>query len=85
MPRNANRETIREEGVNVLLGQTLRGHGLSAKFERRRRNAVPDVQIELKTDDLALLECKWDDSVFIVVSAQLSVPYTGCPVGVSRS
>ena len=63
MLRNASRETIREEGVNVLLGQTLRGHSLSAKFERRRRNAVPDVQIELKTGDMALLECKWDDSV----------------------
>ena len=48
--------------MNVLLGQTLRGHGLSAKAERRRRNAVPDVQITLKTGDLALLECKWDDS-----------------------
>ena len=56
--RNARREAIREEGVNVLLGQTLRGHGLSAKAERRRRNAVPDVQITLKTGDVALLECK---------------------------
>ena len=62
MPRSAMRETVREEGVNVLLNQTLRGHGLSAKAERRRRNAVPDIQVTLKTGDLALLECKWEDS-----------------------
>ena len=57
-----NQESIREEGVNVLLNQLLRGHGLSAKAERRRRNAIPDVQVTLKTGDLALLECKWDES-----------------------
>ena len=45
MPRSATRETIREEGVNVLLNQMLRGYGLSAKAERRRRNATPDIQI----------------------------------------
>ena len=56
------RETIREEGVNVLLNQTLRGHGLAAKAERRRRNAIPDIQVALKTGDAVLLECKWDDS-----------------------
>ncbi len=63
MPRSAMRETIREEGVNVLLNQTLRGHGLSAKAERRRRNVIPDIQVALKTGDIVLLECKWDDSV----------------------
>ena len=57
-----NQESIREEGVNVLLNQLLRGHGLSAKAERRRRNAIPDLQVTLKTGDLALLECKWGDS-----------------------
>ena len=62
MPRRGSRETIREEGVNVLLNQTLRGHGLAAKAERRRRNAVPDIQVALKTGDAVLLECKWDDS-----------------------
>ena len=60
--RTANQESIREEGVNVLLNQLLRGHGLSAKAERRRRNAIPDLQVTLKTGDLALLECKWGDS-----------------------
>ena len=54
MPRSAMRETIREEGVNVLLNQTLRGHGLSAKAERRRRSAIPDIQAALKTGDIVL-------------------------------
>ena len=62
MPRSASRETIREEGVNVLLNQTLRGHGLAARAERRRRNAIPDIQVTLKAGDAVLLECKWDDS-----------------------
>ncbi len=60
--RMINREAIREEGVNVPLNQLLRGHGLPAKAERRRRNAAPDIQVTLKTGDLALLECKWDES-----------------------
>ena len=64
------RETIREEGVNVLLNQTLRGHGLAARAERRRRNAIPDIQVALKTGDSVLLECKWDDSA-AALEAQL--------------
>ena len=62
MARKARGETIREEGVNVPLNQLLRGHGLSAKAERRKGNAAPDIQVTLKTGDLALLECKWDES-----------------------
>ena len=54
MARVGSRETIREEGVNVLLNQSLRGHGLSAKAERRRRDAVPDIQVALKTRDAVL-------------------------------
>ena len=60
--RITNQESIREEGVNVLLNQFLRGYGLSAKAERRRRNTAPDIQIALKTGDMVLLECKWYDS-----------------------
>ena len=70
MPRTSTRETIREEGVNVLLNQTLRGHGLSARAERRRRDAIPDIQVALKAGDVVLLECKWDDSV-TALEAQL--------------
>ena len=72
MARRVSRETIREEGVNVLLNQTLRGHGLSAKAERRRRNAIPDIQVVLKTGDAVMLECKWDDSR-AALEAQLDV------------
>ena len=72
MARRVSRETIREEGVNVLLNQTLRGHGLSAKAERRRRNAIPDIQVALKTGDAVMLECKWDDSR-AALEAQLDV------------
>ena len=32
MARSAKAETIREEGVNVLLNQTLRGYGLVAQL-----------------------------------------------------
>ena len=60
--RTTKQESIREEGVNVPLNQLLRAHGMSARAERRRRNAVPDIQVTLKTGDLALLECKWDES-----------------------
>ena len=73
-----SRETIREEGVNVLLNQSLRGNGLSAKAERRRRNAVPDIQVTLKTGDLVLLECKWDDSA-TALESQLDERLTQFP------
>ncbi len=71
MPRrkksNANdalgeRETVREEAVNTLLAQLLRGYDISARAERRSRNVAPDVRVELRTDDLILLECKWEGS-----------------------
>jgi hypothetical protein len=62
MPQSHSSEVIREEGVNVLLNQLLRGHGISSRAERRRRNTAPDIQATLKTGDSVLLECKWDDS-----------------------
>ena len=62
MPQSTTSGVIREEGVNVLLNQLLRGHGISSRAERRRRNTAPDIQATLKTGDSILLECKWDDS-----------------------
>ncbi len=62
MPQTHTSGVIREEGVNVLLNQLLRGNGLSSRAERRRRNTAPDIQATLKTGDTVLLECKWDDS-----------------------
>ena len=55
-------ETIREEGVNVLLAQSLRDHGVSARAERRSRRGAPDIRVELRSGDLVILECKWDGS-----------------------
>ena len=56
-------ETIREEGVNVLLAQMLRDRGVSARAERRTRQGIPDIRVDLgSSGDLVLLECKWQDS-----------------------
>ena len=64
MPRRQNNlETIREEAVNTILAQMIRGYGVvSARAERRSREGTPDVRVELKTGDLVLLECKWEGS-----------------------
>ena len=61
-------ETIREEGVNVLLAQSLRDHGVSARAERRSRKGAPDVRVELRSGDLVILECKWDGSANLLNS-----------------
>ena len=56
-------ETIREEGVNVLLAEMLRDRGVSARAERRTRQGIPDIRVQLGSGgDLVLLECKWQDS-----------------------
>ena len=60
--RQNDPETIREEGVNVLLAQSLRDHGISARAERRSRKGTPDIRVELRGGDLVILECKWDGS-----------------------
>ena len=63
MPAGQNDlETIREEAVNTTLARMLRGYGVSARAERRSRMGAPDVRVELKTGDSALLECKWEGS-----------------------
>ena len=40
-------ETIREEGVNVLLAEMLRDRGVSARAERRTRQGIPDIRVQL--------------------------------------
>ena len=60
--RQRSTETIREEGVNVLLAQLLRGRGMSAKAERRSKQGAPDIRVQLTSDDLIILECKWEGS-----------------------
>ena len=44
----------------MLLAQLLRDQGLSARAERRSRMGAPDIQVELRSGDLAIVECKWD-------------------------
>ena len=55
-------ENVREEGVNVHLAQLLRDRGVSARAERRSREGAPDVRADLRSGDLVILECKWEES-----------------------
>ena len=66
--RQNDPETIREEGVNVLLAQLLRDRGVSARAERRSREGAPDVRIELGSGDSVILECKWEGSAGLLES-----------------
>ena len=59
-------ETIREEGVNVQLAQLLRNRGISARAERRSREGIPDVRADLRSGDLVILECKWEDTASLL-------------------
>ena len=58
--RASHPEHIREEAANVLLAQLLRDRGLAARAERRSRQGAPDIRVDLRGGDLAILECKWD-------------------------
>ena len=66
--RQNDPEIVREEGINVLLEQFLRGHGLTARAERRSRRGAPDVLVELRSGDLVILECKWEGSASLLES-----------------
>lgn len=59
----SRREAIREDRVNTLFAQVLRDQGIKARAERRSRGSTPDLHVELKNEDIVLLECKWADSV----------------------
>ena len=63
MPARRNDpETTREEAVNVLLAELLRGRGIQARAERRSREGAPDVRVELRSGDRIILDCKWEGS-----------------------
>ena len=66
--RKKNTESVREEVVNVLLAQLLRGHGLAARAERRSKMGAPDIRVELKSGDTIILECKWEGSTSLLES-----------------
>ncbi len=76
--RRNDSEVIREEGVNVLLAQTLRNRGLSARAERRSKEGIPDLRIDLGSGDLVILECKWAGSAGLF-ETQLNGRLTGFP------
>ena len=59
--RRKNPDSVREESVNTLLAQALRGRGISAKAERRGSKGVPDISVHLRSGDTIILECKWGD------------------------
>lgn len=59
----SRREAIREDRVNTLFAQVLREQGIKARAERRSRGSTADLHVELKNEDIVLLECKWADSV----------------------
>ncbi len=59
MPRGKESETNREEAFNVELAGMLRDRGITARAERRSRQGVPDVRVELRTGDDVILECKY--------------------------
>lgn len=61
-------ETVREEVLNVLLAEIFRDNGMSARAERRRQGSIPDVQVDLKSEDLVILECKWEGSASLLES-----------------
>ena len=71
-------EKVREEGVNVLLAQALRSRGLSARAERRSRQGIPDLRVDLGSGDLVILECKWAGSAGLLES-QLEERLKGFP------
>ena len=64
--RQNDAETIREEGVNVHLAELLRNRGISARAERRSREGVPDIRVDLRSGDLVILECKWAGSASLL-------------------
>ena len=66
--RKKNTESVREEAVNVLLAQLLRGHGLAARAERRGKMGAPDIRVEIKGGDTIILECKWEGSTSLLES-----------------
>ncbi len=56
-------ETNREEAFNVELARMLRDCGITARAERRSRQGVPDIRVELRTGDDVILECKYAGSL----------------------
>ena len=48
--------------------QQLRNRGISARAERHSREGIPDVRADLRSGDVVILECKWEESVSLLES-----------------
>ncbi len=73
-----SRETNREEAVNVHLAQMLKQRGISARAERRSRQGVPDVRVDLIGGYHIILECKYEGSTSLL-EPQLATRLTSFP------
>ena len=68
MARRGQRETNREEAVNVHLAQMLKERGIAARAERRSREGIPDVRVDLIGGYQIILECKYEGSTSLLES-----------------
>ena len=60
MSQRITRETNREEAVNVHLAEALKSLGIAARAERRSREGIPDVRVDLIGGYEIILECKYE-------------------------
>lgn len=68
MPRRNARETNREEAVNVHLAESLKARGIAARAERRSREGIPDVRVDLIGGYQIILECKYEGATSLLES-----------------
>ena len=61
-------ETNREEAVNVNLAESLKSLGIAARAERRSREGIPDVRVDLMGGYEIILECKYEGSTSLLES-----------------
>ena len=68
MPRGKESETNREEAVNVHLAESLKSLGIAARAERRSREGIPDVRVDLIGGYEIILECKYEGATSLFES-----------------
>ena len=62
------RETNREEAVNTHLAESLKSLGIAARAERRSREGIPDVRVDLIGGYEIILECKYEGATSLFES-----------------
>ena len=68
MTQRITRETNREEAVNVHLAEALKSLGIAARAERRSRQGIPDVRVDLVGGYEIILECKYEGATSLFES-----------------